>query len=217
MELVWRISPKDVAAVRLFYKQQQQNPFVQKRIATNLRTKKAAVTKEEFWTVMVGCLLTTQQRSGPDSAVSRLLLTTPFPLSHDVCCKKKDLAGFVTKILSDFGGLRRTMNIGKELAANDAFLQHGGWEITVAHLDAVRRESTPKTERIAAEFIDDHFAGFGPKQSRNLLQGLGLSRHEVPSEKACNVKHYYGLIRMESHSIRLDVGRNACKGNQTWK
>src|SRR4051794_37056495 len=40
--------------------------------------------------------------------------------------------------------------------------------------------ASPDTERNAARFIDDHYQGFGPKQSRNLLQGLGLSRFDVP-------------------------------------
>src|SRR5262249_34104697 len=30
------------------------------------------------------------------------------------------------------------------------------------------------------DFVDDGFAGFGPKQSRNLLQCLGLTRYEIP-------------------------------------
>ncbi len=55
-------------------------------------------------------------------------------------------------------------------------------------------------------------AGFGPKQSRNLLQGLGLSRYEIPldsriakwlnkygfpmmlSAAALGDRNYYGLI-----------------------
>jgi thermostable 8-oxoguanine DNA glycosylase len=36
------------------------------------------------------------------------------------------------------------------------------------------------TERNAAEFIDENLKGFGPKQSRNLLQSLGLTRYEIP-------------------------------------
>ena len=31
-----------------------------------------------------------------------------------------------------------------------------------------------------ADYIDDTFEGFGPKQSRNLLQELGLTRFEIP-------------------------------------
>jgi hypothetical protein len=35
-------------------------------------------------------------------------------------------------------------------------------------------------ETEAADFIDSHLKGFGPKQSRNLLQNLGLTRYGVP-------------------------------------
>ena len=39
-------------------------------------------------------------------------------------------------------------------------------------------------ERQAADYFADHFAGFGPKQSRNLLQSLGLARYEVPIDSS---------------------------------
>jgi thermostable 8-oxoguanine DNA glycosylase len=51
---------------------------------------------------------------------------------------------------------------------------------TVARLDEVRLDSSPQTERKAADFLDKNLRGFGPKQSRNLLQWLGLSRYEIP-------------------------------------
>jgi hypothetical protein len=82
--------------------------------------------------------------------------------------------------LTAFGGLRRTKSIAREVATNLAFLRNGGWKETRVELEAVRSSPTPATERRAATFIDEHFRGFGPKQSRNLLQGLGLSRFEVP-------------------------------------
>ena len=31
-----------------------------------------------------------------------------------------------------------------------------------------------------AKYIQDRFDGFGPKQSRNVLQALGLTRYEIP-------------------------------------
>jgi thermostable 8-oxoguanine DNA glycosylase len=31
-----------------------------------------------------------------------------------------------------------------------------------------------------ADFIDERFKGFGPKQARNFLQALGLTRYEIP-------------------------------------
>lgn len=49
-------------------------------------------------------------------------------------------------------------------------------------LDEVRVYYIPDTERRTAKFIDKELIGFGPKQSRNLLQGSGLSRYEIPMD-----------------------------------
>lgn len=54
------------------------------------------------------------------------------------------------------------------------------WRDTAEVLENVRLNPNPETERHAVRFIDEHYQGFGPKQSRNLLQGLGLSRFEIP-------------------------------------
>jgi thermostable 8-oxoguanine DNA glycosylase len=35
-------------------------------------------------------------------------------------------------------------------------------------------------EKEVAEYIQEKFQGFGPKQSRNFLQALGLTRYEIP-------------------------------------
>jgi hypothetical protein len=35
-------------------------------------------------------------------------------------------------------------------------------------------------ERIVARVLDEQLRGIGPKQSRNLLQELGLTRYEIP-------------------------------------
>ena len=37
-------------------------------------------------------------------------------------------------------------------------------------------------ERRAALVVHENLKGFGPKQSRNLWQGLGLSRFEIPAD-----------------------------------
>lgn len=180
MKIIWQIDDEDIAKVKEFFDQHKDNVFVKYRMATNLKDDKPPVTKEQFWEVMISCLLTTQQRSGPGSSVTRFISATPFPLKHDLCLGQADLDIFVTKVLSEFGGLRRSTTIGKEAKANLAYLEDGGWQGTFACLEEVRLSPTPTTERKAVRFIDDHFQGFGPKQSRNLIQGLGLSRFEIP-------------------------------------
>jgi len=180
MKIIWQIDPEDIAKVKAFFDEHKDNHFVKTRITTNLGFDKSPISEDVFWDRMVGCLLTTQQRSGPESSVTKFLLTRPPPLDHNTCNEQDNLAEFARKVLSDFGGLRRSTTIGKELATNLSFLNDEGWESTFQHLDEVRLNSSPATERKAAAFIDENFKGFGPKQSRNLLQGLGLSRYEIP-------------------------------------
>ena len=180
MKIIWQVDVEDIAKVKEFFDRHKNNTFVKRRIATNLREDKPPVTKEQFWEVMIACLLTTQQRSGPGSSVARFISATPFPLNHELCLAQAELDTFVTKVLSEFGGLRRSTTIGREAKANLGYLENGGWQATANVLETIRLHSSPETERHAVRFIDDHFQGFGPKQSRNLIQELGLSRFEIP-------------------------------------
>ncbi len=180
MKLTWQIEPADIARVQTFLAQHRDTPFVKMRIATNLRNDKPPVTKPMFWERIVGCLLTTQQRSGPKTAVSRFLRTQPFSLEYQSCVRQRNLDQFTHTILTKFGGLRRSTTIGKELSANLTYLENGGWHPVMSHLHEIILHPDAQTERRAADFIDEKLMGFGPKQSRNLLQGLGLSRYETP-------------------------------------
>lgn len=110
MKLIWQIEPEDIAKVKEFFDRHKDNAFVKMRIATNMKDDKPPVTKEAFWDVMVSCLLTTQQRSGPGSSVTRFMLTKPFPLRHELCCGQADLDSFVTKILR--GSLQKPFRPG---------------------------------------------------------------------------------------------------------
>lgn len=180
MKVNWQIEPKDIAKVKEFFDLHRDNAFVKMRVATNLKDDKPPVTKELFWEVMIACLLTTQQRSGPGSPVTKFISTIPYPLRYEVCRGQAELDVFVTKVLSEFGGLRRSTTIGREAKANWTYLEGGGWQATLEVLERVRLHPSTETERHAARFVDENFRGFGPKQSRNLLQELALSRYEVP-------------------------------------
>lgn len=212
MRIEWIISGDDIARVRAFYEQHRGSPFVKFRADRNLRADKPPVSKDEVWACLVGCLLTTQQRSGPTTPVSRFIKKRPFPLSYEVCREQADLAGFSYGVLGTFGGLRRSSRISGELTANMAFLERDCWKGTLALLDEVRRNPTPETERRAADYLADNLKGIGPKQSRNLLQGIGVSKRETPidsritkwlneigfplklSANALADRHYYSLV-----------------------
>jgi hypothetical protein len=180
MRIEWIIDDDDIARVTEFYEKHRASPFVKFRIERNLRADKPPVSKGEVWACLVGCLLTTQQRSGPLTPVSRFIQKRPFPLSYEVCRRQADLAEFSYGVLSRFGGLRMSSKISQELEANMAFLERGRWMEALALLDKVRLKTTPQTERRAADYLADNLKGIGPKQSRNLLQGVGLSMWETP-------------------------------------
>jgi thermostable 8-oxoguanine DNA glycosylase len=204
MKINWQIDPDDIERVNAFYEQHCGNPFVHARIATNLRDEKPPISQSDFWNRMVGCLLTTQQRSGPESPVTKFLLTNPSPLEYELCKQQADLAEFARQVISEFGGLLYYNNISKFLSANLTVLEDSGWEPTFRHLDEVRSNSSPATERKAAEFIDNKFKGFGPKQSRNLLQGLGLSRFEIPIDSRITkwLNHYGFPVKLTANPLQ---------------
>ena len=182
MKIQWHVDASDVEKVQSFLKSHQDSSLVKERIALNLRDDKPAITKDEFWYRMVVCLLMTQQRSGPSSAVERFSKQTPFPLRYDVCVRQGDLLNsFAWQEMTNFGRLNFSGRTAGELVANLHYLENNdGWHHTMSALDKLRLNQTAECEREAAEFIDSKFDGFGPKQSRNLLQSLGLSRHEIP-------------------------------------
>jgi hypothetical protein len=106
MQIIWQIDSEDVAKVREFFDKHRESPFVCARISNNLSENKPPISKAVFWERMAGCLLTTQQPSGPQSAVSRFL-TRPFALDYEVCLKQPDVAKFARAAISGFNGLRR--------------------------------------------------------------------------------------------------------------
>jgi hypothetical protein len=153
MKIIWQIDPEDIVKVKESFDRHREHAFVKIRIARNLKDDKPAVTKEAFCKVMISCLLTTQQRSGPGSSVVGFLLTSPFPLRHELCREQADLDSFVTKVLSNFGGLRRSTTIGREAKANSRYLENDGWQATSEVLEKVRFNPSPESERHAARFV----------------------------------------------------------------
>jgi hypothetical protein len=176
----WLIEPSDIEKVKAFLDRHRDDLFVRQRFGWNLRDNKPPVGKAAFWQQMVACLLTTQQRSGPTSAVSRFIRTQPFPLAYETCLRQPHVVEFARDTLTQFGGLRRTGILAGEIARNLTLLEQGLWERTLPALDTLRMDHAISAEREVAEFIDSTFHGFGPKQARNLLQSLGLTRHEIP-------------------------------------
>lgn len=93
----------------------------------------------------MSCLLTTQQRSGPESAVTRFNKTNPFPLSYATCCDQKNLETFATKKIAEFGGIRRAPTLGNEIAENFKRLERGLWPTVMNKSSTTKRHRSQES------------------------------------------------------------------------
>lgn len=179
MRLVLTVEPDEVANIQRFVEQHRDNVLVRRRQSRNLNNSHPFPSREEIWEAIVACLLTTQQKSGPTNPVTRFLLTEPFPLSL-AACQLEPVEDLALRSLTAHRGIRRFNMVAIELRAIYRYFERSGWEELEEHLKTVYDVRTADAERKAARFVDEQLHGFGPKQSRNLLQKLGLSRFEIP-------------------------------------
>lgn len=184
MQFQWQVDQNDIARVRAFVASHAANPFVRVRVDRNLGAAKPAVDRAEFWKQMVGMRMTSVQRSGPNSAVARFLRSAPFPLSYDqVACKPAgdEKCDLIAAILRAHGGIRFPDRIAADLSQNlNKLNANKSWDTTLAKVNVLVAPAEAGAEREVARYLQNLLHGFGPKQSRNLLQSLGLTRYEIP-------------------------------------
>lgn len=180
MDLHWIISPADVARVTTLIERQSKNALVRTRREHNLAESKPPVTRERFWQAMVSMRLTTRQRSGPESFIARFIREKPFPLAYSAVQRAPQPETFIAETLRASGGIRFADKIASELSQNFRLLEFSEWAPTLEQCNRLARLVPREVEIEVAEHIQRHFLGFGPKQSRNVLQSLGLTRYEIP-------------------------------------
>ena len=111
MEIVWRIRSSDKKLIKNLLADYKDNVFLKRRIKKNIVRTRVNISRKRVWRVLVGCLLTTQQRSGPESRVAKFMKAKPFPLDYDTCLAQHDVESFSHKTLTSFRGIRRTNRI----------------------------------------------------------------------------------------------------------
>lgn len=191
-QVEWEFSDEEINNVIEITANQEDNPFVQKRWEQNVEVTDIKITHEQFWNAHLAALLTSQQRSGPDSHVSRFLKNKIETVSLDRCRDADDVSSFVSETLQNHGGIRYYNNIGDACEANLERLDTGGWEELWCELETLMEARTRKPkasdsqrERKIATYLSEQVAGdglhrVGAKQARNILQILGLTRYEIP-------------------------------------
>lgn len=178
MKIFWEVSNEDIQKAKTFVRQHSNNKLVQARIKKNLAKTKPHITKAVFWRNLILCLVTTQQRSGPNSLVNKFLTSDSFLLDYSLCKSKHRIEVTAEKMLAKYR-LRRSNVLANEIKENLIYFE-GHWKEISGQLEELRINQNIKTERKIAGYFQEKFKGIGPKQSRNLLQSLGLTRYEIP-------------------------------------
>jgi hypothetical protein len=179
MEFEWRIAAQHLNLYRAFIAAYAEHEFVQVRKARNIEHVGVSISKQIFWRTLVGCMLTTQQKSGKGSHVSNF-----FEEGHEIfdvqhCLKSTNLAKEAQRAIAKHH-LRFGERIGGQLEQAAKCLADGGWRKVSQELKSIFSYTTAKKERNVGRFLQKTFKGIGPKQSRNLIQWMGLSRYEIP-------------------------------------
>jgi thermostable 8-oxoguanine DNA glycosylase len=101
-------------------------------------------------------------------------------LNYKECSSKSDIEKFAQEILTTVGGIRRVPSIAKQISSNHKVLEEGLWRVLLSRAQEINVSDNPVLERDLAHLLAEHLEGIGPKQSRNLLQWIGVSKYEIP-------------------------------------
>lgn len=195
MRFEWIIEPGDLVRVHELMDTMATDAFVLYR-KKNLQSR-SDVTVHELWFQMLSARLTTVQRSGPGSAVATFTRMKPHPLKLGSVRAAVDPGGLISATLRKAGGIRFADKIGAEMARNVArLLIDEGAAVLAACNKLTQLPASPNRERAAASVLME-FVGFGPKQSRNVLQSLGLTRYEIPIDS--RVTNWLNLFGFPIH------------------
>jgi len=180
MKPIWTIEKETLQRWREFVNANIDNQVVVNRQRRNVHRIDIDLSRSNLWKVFVGCQVTTQQRSGPDTPVSRFLDSDSPALSYSACNRAPSPRKMLKQELS-LAGLRRAPTMSNNLARILAVLKAGEWKVLKRHLQTLESNTTKGKEKKVAQYLQSKkYPGLGPKQARNYIQWIGLSRYEVP-------------------------------------
>ncbi|MEX1014801.1 MAG: hypothetical protein WDZ80_06605 [Candidatus Paceibacterota bacterium] len=178
MEISWDISENDIQRIKSVISE-NDNAFLKKRRERNVEKRNILVNENTVIKTMLMCLLTSQQRSGPNSAVGQFLIKEPFQITVENLVQIDNIENFVKQNLKENNLTRYINRISRFFARNTEKMKNENWKI-IQELNDLMDKDSKQIERKIADKLSENYHGFGPKQSRNFLQALGLTKYEIP-------------------------------------
>jgi hypothetical protein len=178
MDIYWNITKTDIAKVKKVISD-NDNDFLAYRRKRNIEKQNVIINEDKIIKAMILCLLTSQQQSGPNSKVAKFLSLESFPITEEVLIQNNNLENFIRLILQQ-NDLKRFINkISNFFTLNYNKIKNNNWSI-ISTLEELLSCDSKEYEREIADKLSYEYKGFGPKQSRNFLQVLGLTKYEIP-------------------------------------
>jgi hypothetical protein len=178
MKITWNINDTDIQKIKNVLRD-NNNIFLKSRIKLNIEKKNIDISKDNIIRNIMMCLLTSQQRSGPNSPVGKFLNLKPFPITNKIISETENTELLIKQILQKNGLTRYINKISIFFSENIEKIKKNDWKI-IEKLEYLNQNQSKLAERELADFLNDWLKGFGPKQSRNFLQALGLTKYEIP-------------------------------------
>lgn len=178
MNITWNITQTDINKVEKVIAD-NENAFLQARRLRNVDKQNIVIDKDKIIKTMIMCLLTSQQRSGPNSVVGQFLRLDPFPITTDILTMTENVEELFKNTLRQNGLTRYVNRISSFFSSNYRTITESNWTL-LKTLEELKHSDSKIKEREIADKIASNFDGFGPKQSRNFLQALGLTKYEIP-------------------------------------
>ena len=205
MKISWVISKSDVLKIKQVIAE-NQDPFFRKREERNVYKQNIVINKDTIIKTLLMCLLTSQQRSGPNSLVSKFLRLEPFPVTSESLEQTSNTQLYLMETLKKNGLTRYINRISLFFTYNLNKIENENWQI-IKELKVLIDIDSAFKERKIADKICSEFKGFGPKQSRNFLQSLGLTKYEIPIDsRITNWLNDFGFPVTLTSSALGDIG-----------
>lgn len=178
MKIYWNISQTDIDKVKKVIADNKNSLLLSRQIR-NVKKQNIVLDKEIVVKKMIMCLLTSQQRSGPNSAVRQFLRLEQFPITIEKLTSNNNVEEFIKNTLIQNNLTRYVNKISSFFASNFSQMVDSNWTL-IRELEDLKISNSKIKERDFADKLANDFIGFGPKQSRNFLQSLGLTKYEIP-------------------------------------
>lgn len=179
MELVWKLSDKDIYKIRDFVKK-NKNPDVEKIINRNINHVDRVIDRDSILKVMLICLMSSETDSYPESKIAQMFNKKPFLLSNQYLLKVPDIENAFQEVFQTFGVTKYLKKVPKYFSANFDLLAETNWDLETELNRSLKLELTKYDERKLADRLDKSYKGFGSKEARSFLLALGVTKYEIP-------------------------------------